>query len=250
MQNRRLGMVAFTLIELLVVIAIIALLVAMMVPTLGRAKHLAGEKVCAANLRGANIAMILYAQEHRDVYPLEPTEHNPHLSLVEALIRYDGGIVEAMYCTQAPFLETFAADPQYVPRGDTDSVVNTPANRKAGNLSYVYWSFRANKYCPEAVGSENKKHWRNPTYFLPRQLTLDGIEARRDWLGPTTQPENQDERYQECLDAPAHQTWVMSDFFRRGAPFPHARSHARGLNVGYLDSHVELITGKPRNNYR
>lgn len=243
-------MEAFTLIELLVVVAIIGLLVAMLAPTLGKARYLAGEKICAANLRGANIAMILYAQEHKDLYPLEPTEHNPHPSLVETLTRYDSGIVKAMYCPQAPFLETFAADPEYVPKGDTDSVVNTPANHEAGNVSYVYWSFRANKYCPTASGSENKKHWRNPTYFLPRQLTLGGIKARRDWLGPTTQQANQEERYQACVEAPPQRTWVMSDFFRRGAPFPHARKHARGLNVGYLDSHVELITGKPRDNYR
>ena len=44
--------------------------------------------------------------------------------------------------------------------------------------------------------------------------------------------------------------WVMSDFFRQGAPFPHGRTHARGVNVSYLDGHVELMRGRPRENYR
>jgi prepilin-type processing-associated H-X9-DG protein len=42
----------------------------------------------------------------------------------------------------------------------------------------------------------------------------------------------------------------MCDFFRQGAPFPHGRSHSRGLNVVYLDGHVALMQSRPRTSYR
>jgi len=227
-----------------------SLLAMMLIPSLFRAKALAGEKVCAGHLRSANVSMMIYAEENNEHYPLEPTEHNPHPDLVRHLQQYDPGIVDSMYCPQAPYLEEFARNPKYVPVGDADSVVDSPANRQAGHISYVYWSFRTNKYCPTASGSENKKHWRNPTYFLPRQVMLTGIKSNPDWLGPPTSVEAQAERYEQCVTGPPTETWVLSDFFRRGAPFPHAREHGRGLNVVYLDSHVDLIVGKPRDNYR
>ena len=59
----------FTLIELLVVIAIISLLVSVLLPSLQRAKLLAGEIVCMANLRSMHWAWTLYLEDSRQVLP-------------------------------------------------------------------------------------------------------------------------------------------------------------------------------------
>lgn len=58
---------AFTLIELLVVVAIIALLIAILLPSLARAKQSARTTICGTNLRQVGIGWTIYAQENHDV---------------------------------------------------------------------------------------------------------------------------------------------------------------------------------------
>ncbi len=61
---------AFTLIELLVVVAIIALLVGILLPSLGQARERAKRSACLSNLRQVHLAFYLYAQDNNDGVPL------------------------------------------------------------------------------------------------------------------------------------------------------------------------------------
>ena len=79
MGGRHLGKPAvsrgFTLIEVLVVVAIIALLIAVLIPSLTRAREQTKQVACASNMHQHLNACIMYGQDYRGLLPRSATQY-------------------------------------------------------------------------------------------------------------------------------------------------------------------------------
>ena len=95
------GSRGFTLIELLVVVAIIAILAALLLPSLSRAKGAARSASCKSNLHQMGLALNLYLQDNRERYPRESISPNSFArsgSWTVALLPILSGTGDRLFC--------------------------------------------------------------------------------------------------------------------------------------------------------
>ncbi len=141
------GKKAFTLIELLVVIAIIAMLLAILIPSLQTAKQMAQGTVCMANLRGLSMSFYLYAEDNDSKLarsnqgpdrwvdsPQGPLMSDPHNS---TLAEKENGITNG---TLFPYTDTVKV---YHCAGDKRYRVNVRSRGKGAYRSFAM---------PETIG--------------------------------------------------------------------------------------------------
>jgi prepilin-type N-terminal cleavage/methylation domain-containing protein/prepilin-type processing-associated H-X9-DG protein len=162
------GEEGFTLVELLVVIAIIALLMAVLLPALNKARTQAKRIVCLNGLKQLTLGWMTYAEANND----KLVNGAPEFAVASP------GCASTDLCTAiAP---TVAQDPTYHPKelawiGQYDSVTSTDCGKQAAIDSGALWKFLKDYkvyHCPTGNKGETI------TYSI-----VDGANGRPDGRG-------------------------------------------------------------------
>jgi prepilin-type processing-associated H-X9-DG protein/prepilin-type N-terminal cleavage/methylation domain-containing protein len=217
----------FTLVELLVVLAIMALLIALLLPAVSRARGLAQSLACLNNLRQLQTCWLMYANDHSGTLP-------PNLSV------YDLGTGEPI-----PGLDLRLT---WCP-GSVRKDVNT-ANIEKGYL-FPYNRSTAIYHCPAdkaKVAGSNVRHTRS--YSMSQSITgiaFGEVLAEIPTFQNLTQIRNP-EPANLFVFLDVHEDQIGDALFGiplPGSPFDGiwfdlpAGRHNEGGNLSFADGHVE-----------
>ena len=195
---------AFTLIELLVVVAIIAILAALLLPVLARAKDKARAAQCVSNLRQWGLALRIYADDYSDYLP-----------------RRGQGVQTLALITRPD--DWFNALPPYFAMSSYQDLVTESKKPAAGDHSVFI--------CPDGVDPGG-------TYFLPYGMNMN----LSPWnlpepakFGSVVQPV-----YVVALaDAPGQ----YASTYPSAQPYSVVARHARRTNLLFLAGQVQSFSG-------
>jgi prepilin-type N-terminal cleavage/methylation domain-containing protein len=155
----------FTLIELLVVIAIIAILAALLLPSLAQSREVARRAACLSNLRQWGLAHSLYANDNRDVLLSSLVEGGSYIHPTVMSIRHYHTNEDISIEAIAPYLGG---------RDETDII-------RGG----IYWCPSMPRPSAAAIEAEANTWGHISTayqYFARVDLWPDGIATRPDEL--------------------------------------------------------------------
>lgn len=220
----------FTLIELLVVIAIIAILAAILLPALQKARLLAQKTSCISNQKQVVMATSFYNEDHKEYFP----PYAGTTAVVSQLAEYAG----KKYGPKTVF---------FCPAANGKPIVNGigAANRDLGGpfysdgrQTYGYNSHLQGAASPEQGAGGMGWYfawWQNiGDKMRVRNLT---IPSKVFWVG-------------DCADIRMDNSYTDSiPAFRHGGSGPGlvpmiAKGAGQGFNFGYMDGHAAFTTWK------
>ena len=178
---------AFTLIELLVVIAIIALLIAILLPAISKARESARSVKCMANMKQLGLALNSYAGDYKGQVWEEGNSSNT------ANIRtWYVQAVDPLAPAANPTTNPYKTGPAFAYLSDVDKVFECPTNQRKIPANTSSWD-QSNSYWSSPQGQAQLQLFQD--FLSTRSLNFDCLSM---WPGPAAA--RVDSEVQFCWD--------------------------------------------------
>jgi len=234
MRNRLLSRVdeqshGFTLIEVLVVVAIIALLVAIMLPSLAAAREQAKQVQCGTNTRQMGLALNMYAMQYKHFPGHHLTNGNPQLGLVDHQVLWPARLLAMMkgqnqvfWCPSAPDNTRWNGHDIILP-----NIADADQPNETALFAYGYNDWGVREFTIPHLGLGG--HINDPNWG---ELRLDKVKRPAEMIAvgdnDSGAPNGVTGEWDTALDPinDSHKEWP-------------GNRHRKGANVVFCDGHTE-----------